>query len=133
MNKGGILGEVLEQAGSLVKQTGKQVVKTPLEVGKGVAEQVGVKPQAGPSREVDLNKLKTEEEEKRAKNLAITRQRLAEMMTPPKQPEPRPAERVEIKKQEEVQKIQKREAQKPPPLPIQKGKGTKERLPGISG
>lgn len=133
MNKGGILGEVLEQAGSLAKQTAKQVVKTPLEVAKGAAEQIGVKPQTASSTETDLNKLKTKEEEKKAQNLAITRQKLAQMMTSSKPLETRPAERIERQKQQEQQLIQAKQAQKPPPLSVQKGKGTKEKLLGVSG
>lgn len=133
MNKGGIFGEVLEQVGSLAKQTTKQVVKTPLEIVKGTAEQVGVKPQTAAPTETNLKGLKVKEEEEKAKNLAITRQNLAQMMESKKTAEVRPAERVEMKKQQEQQELEMKKIKQPQPLPITAKQGTKEKLVGVSG
>ncbi len=40
----GMIGEILEQGGSLVKQTGKQLAQTPGNLAQGAAAQIGVKP-----------------------------------------------------------------------------------------
>lgn len=44
IRKGSILGEILEQGGSIVKQTGKQVVKLPSDLAKTAAGQTGAAP-----------------------------------------------------------------------------------------
>ena len=44
IRKGSLLGEILEQGGSIVKQTGKQVVKVPSDLAKTVATQTGGQP-----------------------------------------------------------------------------------------
>lgn len=127
MDKSGTLGGVVEELGQTLKKGGKTAMEQV--VGTGAYKSTGT-----PSQKADLSAMKTKEEEEKAKNLAIVRQRLAQQMTPPqKASEPRPAERVEIKKQEELRSLQQKQAQKPPPLPIAQKQGTREKLPGVSG
>lgn len=116
MDKTGILGDTLEQLGGVIKQSGKQVAKASVEIAKGAAVQTGV----APAPQVDINNLKTSEEEKTATNLAVTRQRLAEMMAPKPSSTPRPAKKVEGEKQQEMAQLRQKEAKKPPPLAIQR-------------
>lgn len=128
MDKSGILGDTLEQLGGVVKQAGKQVAEASSDIVKSAAEQVGVAPAA----QTNVNNLKASEEEKTAKNLAITRQRLAGIMAPKPTSTPRPAEKVEGEKQQEMQELQRKEAQKPPPLVIRKRRAIETR-PGPAG
>lgn len=44
MKKGGILGEVLEQGGTLLKQTGKALIKTPADLTKTAGSQINPVP-----------------------------------------------------------------------------------------
>lgn len=45
INQGGIIGEVLETGGSLVKHTAKSIVKTPTDLAKAAGSQIGAKSQ----------------------------------------------------------------------------------------
>lgn len=55
------------------------------------------------------------------------------LINPSKPPEERPAEKVENEKQEEMQELEVKKKEKPPPLAIQRGQTKAERFPGGGG
>lgn len=114
MDKGGILGGIAEELGKTVKTA---------------VEQVAAKGAYTPTKTPDLTGMQAKEEKEKAKNLARTRQNLVQMMQPPKSPQPRPAQKVEIEKRQELQQLQQKQAKKPPPLPITAKRGTVEKIP----
>lgn len=137
MVKTGILGEIVETLGQTGKQAVSQAVNVLPDIAKGVAEQTGVAPEATQQSQAtgqaNINKLKVEEEEKTAANLAITRQRLAEIIAPKPTSTPRPAEKVEGEKRREMVQLRQKEAEKPPPLAIQRRQRAVETRPGPAG
>lgn len=64
IRKGSVFGEILEQGGSIVKQTGKQAVKLPSDLAKTAATQTGAAPQvADQGKSVDTTVQKKQREE----------------------------------------------------------------------
>lgn len=55
------------------------------------------------------------------------------LVTPPKQPEEKPVEKIEREKKEEEFELQKKEKEKPTPLAVQRGRESAEKHPGASG
>lgn len=156
-----MLGEILEQGASVVKQAVKQVAKTPSDLVKAGAKQVKgtdqtqtpdqtadekakteefVKDLYKPSGKSELNKkgsVQNPPEETKEQKLAKLRQELhsnyyQRLVNPPKAPEEKPAEKVEREKKEERWELEQKEKKKPPPLAIQRAQKV-EKYPGASG
>lgn len=111
MDKSSIIGGFFEELGETVKKGAEQVAgkgefappKTAPVQGKGEAK----------TGNVDIGAMRTEEEQEKARNLAVQRQKLAEMMAPPRTQELRPQERVARQTQQE---LEQKEAKKLPPV-----------------
>lgn len=146
MDKSGILGGALRELVGIGKKTVRQAVEAPLDIGKGALEQVAGRVSEGVPPEVNqgtdqgkiqttenISRLRMTDEEEKARNLAATRRNLAAIMAPKTPQQPRPAEKVEGEKQQELQAVQEREVKKPPPLAVQRGQGKVETFRGVSG
>ena len=158
----GIFGEILEQGTSVVKQTVKQVAKTPTDLAKAAGKQVKGSDQAQSPDKTTDEKIKTKEfvkdlykpkddlnaderknvqkspEETEEQKIAKLRQELhsvyyQKLVNPPKAPQEKPAEKVEREKKEERWELQEKEKKKPPPLAVQRGAQKAEKYPGASG
>lgn len=106
INKGGILGEVLEQGGTLLKQTGKVFVKTPVDLTKAGGSQIN--PQAG-NPQTDSNQQENAQKIKQDKDFVKELYGLNEQ--PKKETDSQKsmqklAEKQPQKSPEELQKIQ---------------------------
>lgn len=159
IDKGGLIGEILEQGSSVVKQTVKQAAKTPSDLAKAAGSQVKgsdqtqdlvqddaktkefvedlYKPSKNPPPNAKNNLQKIPEESKEQK-LAKLRQELhanyyQNLVKPPKPPEEKPAEKVEREKKEEKMELQEKERKKPAPLAVQRAAQKTEKFPGASG
>lgn len=151
----GILGEILEQGTSVVKQTIKQVAKTPSDLAKAASKQIGgdkktppavdekaeteklVKGLYKPSIKTQPKDSNQKPEETEEQKIAKLRQELhanyyRNLTNPPKAPEEKPAEKVEREKKEERWELQEKEKKKPPPLAVQRAQKV-EKYPGASG
>jgi len=88
------------------------------------------------SLRVNKNANPSDKSAEEQKNLLELRQQLHKEVyydptfNPVKKQEERPAERVENEKKQEMQDLQQKEAQKPPPLAIQRAAQRVENLPG---
>lgn len=153
----GILGEILEQGVTTVKQAGQQIKQVPVGVAKGAAGQV--KGQA-PLGEVDKSKDETQQlvkdiykpedvkgpaeiaqskandeaklKKTRAK-LAAHQRYFQEEFNRPKPVEEKKADELERKKEQEMVDLQQKEKKKPPPLAVQRAAQKTEKYPGASG
>ncbi len=122
MDKSSIIGGFFEELGETVKKGAEQVAgkgefappKTAPVQGKGEAK----------TGNVDIGAMRTEEEQEKARNLAVQRQKLAEMMAPPRTQELRPQERVARQTQQE---LEQKKAKEPPPLVVSRAKTQVER------
>ncbi len=159
----GILGEILEQGVSTVKQTGQQIKQMPVDLAKSVKNQVAGGDKSlgqAPLEEADKGKEETEQlvrdiykpgEEKSAAEitrnkakdaakLEKTRAKLAahqryfqEEFNRPKPKEEKKADELERKKEQEMVDLQQKEKKKPPPLAVRMGAQKTEKYPGASG
>lgn len=161
MSDGGdILGEIIEQGATVVKQTGQQIKQVPGGLVKGVAGQVGgggdnkatpaeqakekaetkefVKDLYSPS-EPGKNVKKGQEnpeltDEQKIANLKqeLHSKYFQDTFNPQKQEEERPAEKVEREEMQDLQAEKKKEEEKPD-FALQKAKQRVEKNPGASG
>lgn len=156
MSDSSIIGEIIEQGKTVVKQTGKQVAKLPSDLAKTAGSQVigsDAQKSKAETREfvksiygadektarLDSARLATTETQKgtEAQKLQKLRQELhskyyQRTFNPPKQEEERPAEKVEKEKREEMIDLQQKEKKKPPVL-VQRARERVEKFPGASG
>ena len=161
MDKSGIIGEVSETLGGVVKQTVKQVVKTPVDLTKTAtaqisgntpsgdvaselsqieksAGQVSDQKQTKPQNPVLSNSnLANNQMEDKAK-IEKLRQQLHGMYyqnltNRQKPPDEHAAEKVEREKREEEMKLAEDNSKKPQELPQTVKQGTGEKLVGVSG
>ena len=154
----GILGEILEQGASIVKQTVKQTAKLPSDLAKTAAGQVGGQTPSADEKATaefvkDLygaddqsnKKPATTETQKGTEAQRVEKEQKIEKLrqelhskyyqrtfNPPKQQEERPAEKVEKEKREEMIDLQEKEKKKPPVL-VQRARERVEKYPGASG
>lgn len=161
MDKPGILDEVFEQGGQIIKKTAKQIASAPTSGVKTAASQVvpGLTPatdeETSPDKQKQQNQQKTppkptsnlsqqlkpdpvKAQEEQAV-LAKVRQELhakyyQSLVNRPKPKEERPAEKVEREEKEEKQmEFVKTEEKKKKELPVNVRQGTGEKLTGIGG
>lgn len=104
VRKGSILGETLEQGGSIVGQTGKQVVKLPSDLAKTAAGQTGAAPASSDQNApVDTAETKKQREEFVKGLYGISDKKGAQGQAAAKSPQsPKPAQQ---KSPEELQKL----------------------------
>lgn len=161
IDKTGFFGEILEQGATVVKQTIKQVAKTPGDLAKAGTKQIKGSDQAQAADQNPADdKTKTKEfvkdlykplknsepspkdaknpEETKEQKLAKLRQELhanyyQNLINPPKPKEEKAAEKVEREKKEERWELQEKEKKKPPPLAVQRAAQKAEKFPGASG
>lgn len=147
---GGLLGEIFEQGGSIVKQTAKTVVKTPLDLAGGAGSQIigengqtqldlkNTPKQSNP----DLAKVQNNPNQKSPEELARIEKLKKELhaeyyqqFTNPRKQEERSAEKVEREEGEKMQELQikKEEEKKNEPIPVIRAKHKAERFRGASG
>lgn len=101
VRKGSLLGEILEQGGSIVKQTGKQVATLPSDLTKTAASQTGAAPQvADQGKSVDTTVQKKQREELVKGLYGISDKKQTQGKTVPTSPQP-PQEKTP----EELQKL----------------------------
>lgn len=156
----GILGEILEQGVSTVKQAGQQIKQIPVGLAKAAGSQVrGSDKSSGQVPPVD-EKAETKEfvkelykpsdpaknpqkaekaqEETEEQKLAKLRQELhanyyQSLINPPKAPEEKKTEKIEREKTQERWELSQKEKKKPPPLAVQRAAQKTEKFPGASG
>lgn len=147
--KGGMIGEILEQGGSIVKQTAKTVKSQVApssqkeksqneEIVKSLYEKSDSQQQ--PSQTVNeedklaqtRNELQTKQDKKQAHQQQHDITYYNPTFNLPKKEEPRPAEKVEQEQQQEMQELQQKEAKKPPRLAVKRAQNI-EKFRGVSG
>lgn len=151
-----ILGEIIEQGKTVVKQTGKQVAKLPSDLAKTAGSQVtGLdaqkskeetrefvksiyetsesKPITKQEQKANQPPKKLEDEEKIQKlRRELHAKYYQNLVNPPKPKEERQAEKVEREKKQEMVDLQEKEKKKPPIL-VQRAAQRVEKYPGASG
>jgi hypothetical protein len=160
MDKSGVIGEISENLGGVVKQVVNQTIKTPLDLTKTAAGQVtgtdspGLPSDLGqmekaagrPSTAVGsmqqkkppMPQLSEEKKLEEKRKIEELRKQLHSMyyqgLTDPKKtPEEKVTEKLEREKQEEEKKLFDDNSKKPQPLPATVKQGTGEKLVGVSG
>jgi hypothetical protein len=152
MDKSGIIGEISESLGSVVKQTVKQVAKTPVDLTKTAAQQIkgdigaaetlnssagsGNNQSSAGDTQTGDKKLDREIKDKEA--LAKVRSQLhsiyyQNLVDPKKPQEESVTEKLEKEDKATRQQDLQTQANKPPPLPQNVKQGTGEKVVGISG
>lgn len=148
MDKSGIIGEISENLGGVVKQAAKQVAKAPTDLTKKAAQQVtgredsdspdskgsqthgirsiiNIKPRS--PEEIAAQKAKDEVD------LSQARQRLHSVysggLSTPSVPKESVSQRIEREDQAKKQEEMQTQAHKPPPLPPNVKQGTGEKIP----
>ncbi len=79
------------------------------------------------------NKTPQEQEQLRQLRKALHGEYYQQLVNPKRQEEERPAEKVEKEKKIEMQELEQKKAERPPPLPIQRAQERVEKFPGASG
>ncbi|MBI1918972.1 hypothetical protein HYS29_00070 [Candidatus Microgenomates bacterium] len=115
MDRSGILGGFLDEVEGAVKGGVKSGFQQTTGTGEFAPPKTAPVQGKGEAKtgNVDIGAMRTEEEQEKARNLAVQRQKLAEMMAPPRTQELRPQERVARQTQQE---LEQKEAKKLPPV-----------------
>lgn len=147
-----MIGEILEQGGSIVSQTAK-TVKSQIapssqkeksqneEIVKSLYEKSDpqqIQQESNPTTQTvtEQQQLAQTRNELQTKKQAHQQQHDVTYYNPtfnqPKKEEPRPAEKVEQEQQQEMQELQQKEAKKPPRLAVKRAQNI-EKFRGVSG
>ena len=162
-DRGGLIGEILEEGGSIVKQTAKTVVKTPVHIistaGSQISGTAGItnqptsedlsvvnqpqqktkqfsKPQTLAQSIIGTGQEKTSEEQQEIEKLRRElHSQYYQTLTQPKKQDERPVEKLEREEGEKMQELQikQKEEQKKEPISVTRAKGKAEKFRGVSG
>lgn len=140
-----VFGEILEQGGSVVKQTVKQTASLPGQIASDAVRTVLGKSDNSnqdftegllgkPISKQKAQDLKLRDDQKKQQNLSAVRSNLKSLMTPKPKPQTAPPAYVSgkagfsVEKIQKMQKLQEEQKKKPPPLPksAQQGQGSGE-------